>query len=88
MRACHYPFLHQNSNSLTAPTEMNLPTTAGGGGSAHSPEIGLTLGLLFYDNIMITLATDRVRQFYTYQQVHDNQAVLIISSKNYSIFFR
>jgi hypothetical protein len=27
---------------------------------------------------MITLATDLVQQFYTHQQVRDNQAVLII----------
>jgi hypothetical protein len=80
VRACHYPFLHQNSNSLTAPTKMNLPTN-GGRASAHSPEIGLTLVQLFCDKIMITLATAVVQQFYTYQLVRDNQAVLIISLK-------
>ncbi len=30
---------------------------------------------------MITFATDLVQQFYTNQQVHDNQAVLTISLK-------
>jgi hypothetical protein len=30
---------------------------------------------------MITLATDIVQQFYTYWQIQDNQAVLIISFK-------
>jgi hypothetical protein len=57
------------------------PTAAGGSGSAHSPEIGPTLVRLFYDNIMITLATDLVQHFYTHQQVRDNQAVMITSLK-------
>jgi hypothetical protein len=30
---------------------------------------------------MITLSTDLVQPFYTYQQVHDNQAVMITSLK-------
>jgi hypothetical protein len=30
---------------------------------------------------MITLATDLVQQFYTHQQVRDNQAVMITSLK-------
>jgi hypothetical protein len=47
--------------------------------SAHSPEISPTLVQLFYDNIMITLDTDLVQQFYPHQQVRDNQAVMITS---------
>jgi hypothetical protein len=36
---------------------------------------------------MITLAKDLVQQFYTHQQVCDNQAVLIISlKKNFNHF--
>jgi hypothetical protein len=47
-------------------TYLTAPTAAGGGGVTHSPEIGATLVQLFYDNIMITLATDLVQKFYTY----------------------
>jgi hypothetical protein len=36
---------------------------------------------------MITLATDLVHQFYTHQQVRDNQAVMITSlKKNFNHF--
>ncbi len=53
-----------------APTENDLPffhlPQQGKGGVAHSPEIGATLVRLFYDNIMITLATDLVQKFYIY----------------------
>ncbi len=62
-------------------TYLTAPTAAGGTGVAHSPEIGATLVRLFYDNIMITLATDLVQKFSTYWQIRDNQAVLIISTK-------
>jgi hypothetical protein len=47
----------------------------------HSPEVSATLAGHFYDNIMITLATDLVEQFYTYWQICDNQAALTISFK-------
>jgi hypothetical protein len=40
-----------------------LTAQQGEGGVAHSPEIGMTLVWLFYDNIMITLATDLVQKF-------------------------
>ncbi len=66
--------------ALTALTENDLPYCAyrgGGGVSLHSPEIGLTLVRLCYNNLMITLSTDLVQQFYTHQQVRDNQAVMI-----------
>ncbi len=70
MRACQFPFLHLNSKALTGPTENDLPffhlPQQGDGGVAHSPEIGATLVRLFYDNIMITLATDLVQKFYIY----------------------
>jgi hypothetical protein len=35
---------------------------------------------------MITLATDLVQQFYTHQQIRDNQAVLITLKKNVNHF--
>jgi hypothetical protein len=41
---------------------------------------------LFYDNIMINLATGLVQQFYTHQQVHDNQAVMTTSLKKINHF--
>jgi hypothetical protein len=70
VRACQFPFLHLNSKPLTAPPESDLPCfhlpQQGGGRVAHSPEICATLVRLFYDNIMITLATDLVQKFYTY----------------------
>ncbi len=47
----------------------------------HSLEMGLTLVQLFKNNFMITLSTDLVQQFYTHQQVRDNQAVMITSLK-------
>jgi hypothetical protein len=47
-------------------TYLTTPTAAGGRGAAHSPEISATLVRLFYDNIMITLATDLVQKFNTY----------------------
>ncbi len=47
-------------------TYLTAPTVAGGRGVIHSPEISATLVRLFYDNIMITLATDLVQKFYTY----------------------
>ncbi len=50
----------------------------GGGVSVHSPEIGATLVRLFYNNIMITSATDIAQQFYTYWQIQDNKALLVI----------
>ncbi len=63
-------------------TYLTAPTAGGGGGvSVHSPEIGPTLVRLFYNNFMITLSTDLVQQFYTHQQVCDNQAVMITSFK-------
>ncbi len=68
-------------------TYLSAAYHGGGRGSAHSPEIGQTLVRLFYDNIMINLATDLVQQFYTHQQVCDNQAVMIISLKKGSIIF-
>jgi hypothetical protein len=40
-----------------------------------------------HTHIMIALATDHVQQFYTYQQIRDNQAVLIISVKKLSNHF-
>ncbi len=65
-----------------APTESDLPffhlPQQGEWGVTHSPEIGATLVWLFYDNIMITLATDLVQKFYMYWKIRDNQAVLII----------
>jgi hypothetical protein len=36
---------------------------------------------------MITLATDLVQQFYTHQQLRDNQAVIITPLKKISITF-
>ncbi len=85
VRACHSPFLHLKRHPLTAPSKFEpskvLPTEARGRGSTHSPEIHPTLMQLFYDNIMITLATDLVQQFYTHQQVYGNQAVMITSLK-------
>jgi hypothetical protein len=53
----------------------------------HSLEISATLLLLFYDNIMMTSANGLVQRFYTYWQICDNQAVVIISLKNNLIFF-
>jgi hypothetical protein len=49
--------------------------------SVHYPEISAGLVRLFYAHIMITLATHIVQQFYTYWQIQDNQAVLIILFK-------
>ncbi len=49
----------------------------------HSLEIGATLVQLFDSNIMLTSATDLVQQFYTYWQIQDNQALLIISFKKW-----
>jgi hypothetical protein len=69
VRACQFPFLHLNSKALMAPTESDLPCLylpQQGEGGVHSPEIGVTLVRLFYDNIMITLATDLVHKFYIY----------------------
>jgi hypothetical protein len=70
VRACQFPFLHLNSSPLTTPTDINLPCfyvlQLGGGGFTHSPKIGTTIVWLFYDNIMITLATNLVEKFYTY----------------------
>ncbi len=52
------------------PTESDLPffhlPQQGEEGVAHSPEISATLVGLFYDNIMITLATELVQKFYIY----------------------
>jgi hypothetical protein len=62
-------------------TYLTAPTAGGGGVSLHSLEIGPTLVRLFYDNFMITLSTDLVQQFYTHEQVRDNQAVMITSLK-------
>jgi hypothetical protein len=62
-------------------TYLTAPTAGGGGVSVHSPEIGPTLVRLCYNNLMITLSTDLVQQFYTHQQVRDNQAVMITSFK-------
>jgi hypothetical protein len=47
----------------------------------HSPVISATLVRLFYSNVRIILATDLVQQFYTYCQIYDKQAILIISLK-------
>jgi hypothetical protein len=76
-----YPFLHLKNNPFMA------PTMAGGRGSTHSLEIVLTLVQIFYENIMITLARDLIHNCYIHQQIRDNQAVLIISSKNNSTNF-
>jgi hypothetical protein len=61
-------FLYLESRALTAAPDIDLPYMhlPRQGGSAHSPEIGTALVRLFNDNIMITLATDLVQQFYTY----------------------
>ncbi len=62
-------FLYLECRALTAlqkMTYLTAPTAAGGRGVAHILELGATLLRLFYDNIMITLATDLVQKFYTY----------------------
>jgi hypothetical protein len=56
---------------------MNLPNSylpgGGGAGQLVVRKSAMTLVQLFYDNIMITLATDLVQQFYTHQPIFDNQ---------------
>ncbi len=65
-----FTYLYLECRALTALPENDLPYCAyrsrGKGGVAHSPEISATLVQLFYENIMITLATDLVHKFYTY----------------------
>ncbi len=65
-----------------APPEMNLPYShlqQGGRGVRSKSRNQPVLRVTFYDNIMITLATDHVQQFYTHQQIRVNQVVLIKS---------
>jgi hypothetical protein len=63
-------FLYLECRALTAPTENDLNylriPQGGGGVSVHNLEINVTFMRLFKSNIMITLATDLVQQFYTY----------------------
>jgi hypothetical protein len=62
-------------------TYLTAPTAGGEGVSVHNPEIGTTLMQLFKNKFMITLSTDLLQQFYTHQQVRNNQAVMITSFK-------
>jgi hypothetical protein len=76
-----------------APTEINLPYSHLPRQGEGDPLVVWKLAwpyssVTFYDNIMTTLATELVNQFYTHQQVQDNQAVLIISLKKISIIFK
>jgi hypothetical protein len=76
-----YTLKTPSHSTLWIEPTLVLPSAAGGWESAHIPEIGLTLVGLFYDNIIITLATGLVQHFYTHEQVRDNQAVMITSFK-------
>ncbi len=85
VRAWQYVFIIPRMKSSHCPYWKLPPllvSTAGRGeASVHSLEIGATLVWLFYNNIMITLATDLVKQFYTYWKIQNNKAFLIISLK-------
>jgi hypothetical protein len=62
-----------------------------GGGRCPHPvrKIAHFSATFCYDYIMITLATGLVQQFYTYWQIHDNQASLTTSLKKFlHHFFR
>jgi hypothetical protein len=62
-------FLYLKRNGLRAATDISLPylhLQRGGLKSSLCLEISPTLVQLFYDNIMISLATDLLQQFYTH----------------------